>query len=108
MRRNGLAHQSFGGRGPEATGETFGQVLAGREIHDIFGLDHIPRHGFDAADPIGQTEFDAPLTGPDQPAKQLWSLLQTLATPLLDHVDELVVDLREHFFRELLLLRIQW
>src|SRR6185295_17327439 len=95
LRRSAQAHQGLSGRSAEAAREAFGEVLVGRKVYDVLGLDDLTGDVVYAAQRIGQAELDAPLSGPEQSTEQLRRFLQALAASLLDHVDELPVDVRQ-------------
>src|SRR5258708_16808553 len=91
---------------PEARAQPLRQLLEhaflGGEIDDLLRLDHLARHVVEAAQSVGEPELHALLAGPDQSREHVGRLLQAVAAPLPHDGDELLVDLREHLLRVIL------
>src|SRR3990172_5005140 len=90
----------------EFLGQTIREVFLHREVDDLLGLDDIARHRFQAAVAIRQANLHALLSVPHQAAESVRRLLQALAAPLPDYIDELLMDLREPLLYIFLIRRL--
>src|SRR5258706_2268483 len=90
----------------QAIRQALEHVVPRREIHHLVGLDDFARDVVEAPQAIGEPEIHALLAGPDESREHIRRFLQALASPRANDVDELLVDLREHLLRMLLVRRI--
>src|SRR6476620_10829666 len=97
-------------RGAEARAQPLRQlledVLPGREIDHLLGLDDVASHVVEAAQAVGEPQLDALLAGPDAAGEHVGRLLQPRAAALAHHLDELLVDLAQHLLRVLHVRRV--
>ena len=90
----GIAH-----RRAEFAHDPLADALLLRVIDDIRLLDHLARDVIGVAETVGEAQRDALFARPEHAGEKLRIVLETLAAPFFDRIDELRMDLIEHFLR---------
>src|SRR5687768_3866684 len=98
--------QRFRQHPAKTLGETLGNSFPSGIVDNVFRLDNFPRNVLRAAHSVSKSQFDTFLTCPHLAAEYFRPFFQAFTPALLNYLNELLMDITQHFLCIFLLLVI--
>ncbi|ABA47770.1 hypothetical protein BURPS1710b_2914 [Burkholderia pseudomallei 1710b] len=102
---DGRLQRGLAERRAEAARDAIGQAFLDRVVDEVGRLQHVARDSIGRPVIVGEAELDALRARPEKPGENVRRFVQARAAAVLHRLDELRVDLVEHFLRVRIHLR---